>query len=89
MPPLLRLAPFFGEDIDRYGWIDLMEPERVLAWPWHVLIGAESGRVSEPTTLVEFHLEDVDEGTLLTVSERPMASRRLPQLASGSRHPSP
>ena len=49
--------------------IERMEPERVLAWRWHVLIDAASGRVSEPTTLVEFHLEDVDGGTLLTVTE--------------------
>jgi hypothetical protein len=49
--------------------IEHMEPERVLAWRWHVLIDGESGRVSEPTTLVEFHLEDVDGGTLLTVTE--------------------
>ena len=33
------------------------------------LIDAESGRVSESTTLVEFHLEDADGGTLLTVTE--------------------
>ena len=49
--------------------IERMEPERLLAWRWHVVIDAESGRVSEPTTLVEFHLEDVDGGTLLTVTE--------------------
>ena len=49
--------------------IERMEPERVLAWRWHVLIDAASGRVSEPATLVEFHLEDVDGGTLLTVTE--------------------
>ena len=49
--------------------IERMEPERVLAWRWHVLIDAESRRVSEPTTLVEFRLEDVDGGTLLTVTE--------------------
>ena len=49
--------------------IERMEPERVLAWRWHVLIDAESGRVSEPATLVEFQLEDVEGGTLLTVTE--------------------
>lgn len=49
--------------------IERMEPERVFAWRWHVLIDAESGRVSKPTTLVEFHLEDVDGGTLLIVVE--------------------
>ena len=49
--------------------IERMEPERVLAWRWHVLIDPTSGRVSEPATLVEFHLEDVEGGTLLTVTE--------------------
>lgn len=49
--------------------IERMEPERALAWRWHVLIDAGSGRVSEPTTLVEFRLEDVDGGTLLTLTE--------------------
>lgn len=49
--------------------IERMEPERLLAWRWHVLIDPEGGRVSEPTTLVEFHLENADGGTLLTVVE--------------------
>ena len=49
--------------------IERMEPERVLTWRWHVLIDAGNGRVSEPTTLVEFHLEDADGGTLFTVTE--------------------
>jgi len=57
------------EHIPFNATIERMEPERVLAWRWHVLIDGESGRVTEPTTLVEFHLEDVDEGTLLTVTE--------------------
>lgn len=49
--------------------IECMEPERVLAWRWHVLIDPDSGRVSEPTTLVEFRLADVPGGTLVTVTE--------------------
>lgn len=46
-----------------------MEPECLLTWRLHVLIDAESGRVSEPTTLVEFRLEEVEGGTMLTVTE--------------------
>lgn len=57
------------EHISFNATIERMEPERDLAWRWHVLIDADSGLVSEPTTLVEFHLEDVDGGTLLTVTE--------------------
>jgi|SRR5947209_13153864 len=49
--------------------VERMEPERLLSWRWHVLIEPETSLVSEPTTLVEFRLEDVDGGTLLTVSE--------------------
>ncbi|GAC1520705.1 MAG: SRPBCC family protein [Chloroflexota bacterium] len=49
--------------------VERMEPGQLLAWRWHVLIDPEGGRVSEPTTLVEFHLEDADGGTLLTVVE--------------------
>lgn len=49
--------------------IERMEPERVLAWRCRVLIDAASGRVSERANLVEFHLEDIDGGTLLTVTE--------------------
>jgi uncharacterized protein YndB with AHSA1/START domain len=49
--------------------IERMEPERVLSWRWQVLIDAESGRMSEPATLVEFRLEDVEGGTMLTVIE--------------------
>jgi uncharacterized protein YndB with AHSA1/START domain len=57
------------EHIPLNATIDRMEPEHDLAWRWHVLIDFETGRVSEASTLVEFHLEDVDGGTLLTVTE--------------------
>ncbi len=49
--------------------VERMEPERVLAWRWHVLVDATSGQQSEQATLVEFTLEDVEGGTLLTVVE--------------------
>src|SRR5947209_11069374 len=49
--------------------IERMQPEHVLAWRWHVVIDGKSGRVSEPTTLVEFPLEDVDGRTLLTATQ--------------------
>ena len=51
-------------------WIERMEPERLLSWRWHPA-AVEPGvdYSSEPTTLVEFRLEDADGGTLLSVVE--------------------
>jgi uncharacterized protein YndB with AHSA1/START domain len=47
-----------------------MEPERLFAWRWHPHMD-EAGRdySGEPTTLVVFELEEVPEGTRLTVVE--------------------
>ena len=50
--------------------IERMEPERLFAWRWHpaaVEPGVDYSK--EPTTLVEFRLEDAPGGTLLTVVE--------------------
>jgi uncharacterized protein YndB with AHSA1/START domain len=50
--------------------IDRIEPERLFAFRWHpfaVEPGIDYSR--EPTTLIEFLLEDVPEGVLLTVTE--------------------
>lgn len=50
--------------------VERMEPERLLSFRWHP--GAIDPAVDyskEPTTLVEFTLEDTPEGTLLTVTE--------------------
>jgi uncharacterized protein YndB with AHSA1/START domain len=50
--------------------IDRMEPERLFSWRWHpaaVEPGVDYSR--EPTTLVVFQLDDVAEGTRLTVTE--------------------
>ena len=48
--------------------IERMEPETLFSYRWHP--GAEEPRdPSEPTTLVEFRLEDVAGGTRLTVIE--------------------
>lgn len=50
--------------------IDQMEPERLFSWRWHPH-AVEKGHdySKEPTTLVVFQLEDVPEGTRLTVVE--------------------
>jgi activator of Hsp90 ATPase-like protein len=50
--------------------IDRMEAERLFSWRWHpaaVEPGVDYSR--EPTTLVVFQLDDVAEGTRLTMTE--------------------
>ena len=50
--------------------IERMEPERLFAWRWHpAAVEAGVDYSKEPTTLVEFRLEDAPGGTLLTVVE--------------------
>jgi len=50
--------------------IQQMEPERLFSWRWHPgAPDAATDYSKEPTTLVEFHLEDAEGGTLLTVRE--------------------
>lgn len=48
--------------------IDRVEPERLFSWRWHPG-GDPHVDPSEPTTLVVFQLEEVPEGTRLTVTE--------------------
>jgi uncharacterized protein YndB with AHSA1/START domain len=62
--------------------IERMEPERLFSWRWHP--GAcEPGEsvAHEPTTLVVFELQDVPEGTLLTVVETGFDRIPLPRRA--------
>lgn len=50
--------------------IERMEPERLFTWRWHpYAIDPNVDYASEPTTLVEFRLDDADGGTRLTVTE--------------------
>jgi uncharacterized protein YndB with AHSA1/START domain len=50
--------------------IERMEPEKVFSYRWHpYAIDPKVDYSSEPTTLVEFRLEEVKEGTRLTVVE--------------------
>ena len=47
-----------------------MEPERLFSWRWHpYAVDPKRDYSKEPTTLVEFRLEEADGGTLLTVVE--------------------
>jgi uncharacterized protein YndB with AHSA1/START domain len=45
-----------------------VEPQQRLAFRWHPF-GAEDGADDEPTTLVEFTLEDTSDGVLLRIVE--------------------
>jgi uncharacterized protein YndB with AHSA1/START domain len=50
--------------------IERIEPERYFSFRWIPYgIDAEADLANEPTTLVEFHLESVPDGTLLTIVE--------------------
>jgi uncharacterized protein YndB with AHSA1/START domain len=50
--------------------IERLEPNRLLSWRWHpAAIDVSVDYSSEPTTLVEFELKEVQGGTLLTVVE--------------------
>ena len=50
--------------------IEAVEPERLLSFRWHPYAIEEGVDYSkEPTTLIEFTLEDAEGGTLLTVTE--------------------
>jgi len=50
--------------------VERMEPERYLSFRWHPnAVDPTADYSSEPTTLVEFTLEEVKEGTRLTIVE--------------------
>jgi uncharacterized protein YndB with AHSA1/START domain len=50
--------------------IQQCEPDKVLSWRWHPhAVDPQMDYSSEPTTLVEFRLEDAVGGTLLTLVE--------------------
>jgi uncharacterized protein YndB with AHSA1/START domain len=50
--------------------IEKAEPEKLLSWRWHpAAIDPKVDYSGEPTTLVEFQLQDAVGGTLLTVVE--------------------
>jgi uncharacterized protein YndB with AHSA1/START domain len=61
--------------------VERIQPERLFSYRWHpYAVDATVDYSAEPTTLVEFHLEEAEAGTLLTIVEsgfdRLPASRR-------------
>ena len=50
--------------------VERIEPERYFAYRWHpYAVDASVDYSAEPTTLVEFRLDEVDDGTVLTIVE--------------------
>ena len=49
-----------------YFVVERMEPEHTFSWRWHP---GSANSDEDGTTLVEFHLEEAAEGTLVTVTE--------------------
>lgn len=51
-------------------WVERIEPERYFSYRWHpYAIDPKMDYSKEPTTLVEFILEEADGGTALTIVE--------------------
>lgn len=51
-------------------FVERIEPERYFAYRWHpAAVNQQTDYSNEPTTLVEFRLEESREGTILTVVE--------------------
>ena len=49
--------------------VQKMEPERLFSFTWHHSLDPNADIFKEPTTLVEFRLERIEAGTLLTLTE--------------------
>ncbi len=49
--------------------VQKMEPERLFSFTWHHSLDPNADISKEPTTLVEFRLEKIEAGTLVTLSE--------------------
>jgi uncharacterized protein YndB with AHSA1/START domain len=58
------------EDAQMEVEIERIDPEKYFSYRWHpYAIDPNADYSKEPTTLVEFHLEDAGEGTALTIVE--------------------
>lgn len=73
------------EHLTMTTWVERMEPERLFSFRWHpAAIDPKVDYSNEPTTLVEFRLEDAPGGTLLTVTES--GFQGLPAARQGFAH---
>jgi uncharacterized protein YndB with AHSA1/START domain len=65
--------------------IERIEPERLFSYRWHPYPDPAADYSGEPTTLVEFRLEEVPGGTQLTVVESGFDRIPLPRRAEAFR----
>jgi uncharacterized protein YndB with AHSA1/START domain len=66
--------------------IEQLEPEHLFSWRWHpAAIESNVDYASEPTTLVTCTLEDVADGTMLTITESGFDSLPLARRADAYR----
>ena len=73
------------EHLTMTALVERMEPERLFSFRWHpAALDPKVDYSKEPTTLVEFRLEDAPGGTLLTVTESGFQS--LPAARQGFAH---
>jgi len=73
------------EHLTMTALVERMEPERLFSFRWHpAAIDPKVDYSNEPTTLVEFRLEDAPDGTLLTVTES--GFQALPAARQGFAH---
>ena len=49
--------------------VQKMQPERLFSFTWHHSFDPDADIFKEPTTLVEFRLEEIEGGTRLTLTE--------------------
>lgn len=63
---MISTHPCAGSDKRFYVIIQRMEPEHTFSWRWHP---GSAKPDEDESTLVEFHLEEVQDGTLVTVTE--------------------
>ncbi len=61
-------APFEGKKVQL--WVERIVPQSLFSFRWHPYAIEEGvDYSSEPTTLIQFSLEDAPEGVLLTITE--------------------
>lgn len=69
--PIRGRITYPGYEHLTFEWhVEKIQPENYFAFRWHpYAVDPQTDYSSEPTTLVEFRLEDVDGGTLVTIAE--------------------
>jgi uncharacterized protein YndB with AHSA1/START domain len=71
--------PYHGDPFEIT--IERIEPERLFSFRWHPSTKRGEDYSSEPTTLIEFMLEEVSGGVMLTVTESGFDRIPLPRRA--------